>query len=109
MRTEELKDFIFLLIIMFLFNEVLFLLVQLLALDPESVIERGKEAMFQNQKLIDEAVDQSYEVALGAGLFGRCLVTKPNPHSLIFSLSLSLIIILTLVSFFFALTHSLSL
>lgn len=51
---------------------------QLLALDPRSVIEMGKISLSQKQKLIDEALEQSYEISLGNGKFGNCLATEIN-------------------------------
>ncbi|KAH9318600.1 hypothetical protein KI387_020369, partial [Taxus chinensis] len=46
---------------------------QLLALDPRSVIERGQTSLSHTQRLIDEAIEQSYEISLGNGKFGNCL------------------------------------
>jgi len=49
---------------------------QLLALDPRSVIEKGWDSLSHKQKLIDEALEQSYEISLGNGKFGNCLATE---------------------------------
>lgn len=49
---------------------------QLLNLDLESVIQRGILSLSEKQRLIDEALEQSYEIAVGGGRFGHCLV-KP--------------------------------
>ncbi|CAA6663129.1 unnamed protein product [Spirodela intermedia] len=54
---------------------------QLLALDPDFVIDHGKETMLCKQKLIQEAVDQSYGIVLGGGLFGRCLAVNVDAIS----------------------------
>ncbi|XP_042502850.1 uncharacterized protein LOC122080049 isoform X2 [Macadamia integrifolia] len=51
---------------------------QLLELDPQSVINQGMTSLSQKQKLIDEALEQSYEIALGAGLFGHCLAVNAD-------------------------------
>lgn len=47
---------------------------QLLSLDLENVIRQGMESLSEKQRLIDEALSQSYEIALGGGRFGHCLV-----------------------------------
>ncbi|KAK4743928.1 hypothetical protein SAY87_010240 [Trapa incisa] len=47
---------------------------QLLSLDLNAVIRQGMSSILQKQKLIDEALLQSYEVVLGGGDFGHCLV-----------------------------------
>ncbi|BAS80324.1 Os02g0684600, partial [Oryza sativa Japonica Group] len=49
-------------------------LLQLLELDPEEVISRGQATLSHKQKLIDECLEKSYEIALGCGRFGNCLV-----------------------------------
>ncbi|KAF8014601.1 hypothetical protein BT93_H0424 [Corymbia citriodora subsp. variegata] len=46
---------------------------QLLSLDLEAVINQGMLSLSQKQKLIDEVLDQSYEISLGNGAFGHCL------------------------------------
>ncbi|PKU61129.1 uncharacterized protein LOC110110795 isoform X1 [Dendrobium catenatum] len=50
----------------------------LMGLDPELVISHGKETLAHKQKLIDSALDQSYEIALGCGLFGHCLAVDAD-------------------------------
>lgn len=47
---------------------------QLLSLDLECLISQGIASLSEKQKLIDEALSQSYEIALGCGAFGHCLV-----------------------------------
>lgn len=47
---------------------------QLLSLDLESLISQGMASLSKKQKLIDEALNQSYEIAPGGGAFGHCLV-----------------------------------
>ncbi|MQL87108.1 hypothetical protein Taro_019641 [Colocasia esculenta] len=54
---------------------------QLLALDPELVISHGKATLSHKQKLIDEVLDQSYEIAIGGGLFGHCLAVNADAIS----------------------------
>lgn len=54
---------------------------QLLALDPELVITRGQETLSHKQKLIEEAVKNSYEISLGSGLFGHCLAVDADAVS----------------------------
>lgn len=51
---------------------------QLMDLEPELVISHGKETLAVKQKLIDLALDQSYEIALGCGLFGHCLAVDAD-------------------------------
>lgn len=51
---------------------------QLMDLDPELLISLGKETLANKQKLIDEALDQSYKIALGRGLFGHCLAVSTD-------------------------------
>lgn len=53
------------------------LILQLLSLNLESVISQGIVSLSVKQKLIDDTLDQSYEIALGVGAFGRCLVLFP--------------------------------
>ncbi|XP_010908624.1 uncharacterized protein [Elaeis guineensis] len=57
-------------------NSVLF--DQLLELDPEHVIAHGQETLSHKQRLIDEVLEQSYEIALGSGLFGHCLAVDAD-------------------------------
>ncbi|XP_078440627.1 DHHA1 domain protein [Wolffia australiana] len=54
---------------------------QLLKLDPDSVICRGKDIIHRNQRLIKDTVDRSFEVSLGAGLFGLCLAVNADGMS----------------------------
>ncbi|OAY66173.1 hypothetical protein ACMD2_16329 [Ananas comosus] len=54
---------------------------KLLALDPEHVISHGQETLSHKQKLIDEALARSYEIALGCGLFGHCLAVDADSIS----------------------------
>ena len=51
---------------------------QLLSLDLETVINEGMVSLSKKQVLIDEALEQSYEIALGGGTFGHCLVNFIN-------------------------------
>lgn len=47
---------------------------QLLSLDLENVISQGMKSLAEGQRLIDKALSQSYEIAIGGGRFGHCLV-----------------------------------
>ena len=38
------------------------------------MINEGMASLSKKQVLIDEALEQSYEIALGGGTFGNCLV-----------------------------------
>lgn len=61
------------------FNQNQSLFEELLSLDHESVINRGKESLSRKRKLIHEALDKSYEIVLGGGggeEFGRCLAVN---------------------------------
>lgn len=49
-------------------------LFQLLSLDLDSVISQGMSSLADKQKKIEEVLEQSYEIALGGGAFGNCLV-----------------------------------
>ncbi|KAH0688554.1 hypothetical protein KY284_019107 [Solanum tuberosum] len=51
---------------------------QLLALDLKSVVEQGKISLSHKQKRIDEVLEQSFEIALGAGAFGCCLAVNAD-------------------------------
>ncbi|KAL5545170.1 hypothetical protein UlMin_008954 [Ulmus minor] len=51
---------------------------QLLSLDLENVISKGMESLSAKQKLIDEALSHSYEIALGGGAFGNCLAVDAD-------------------------------
>lgn len=46
----------------------------MLDLDPELTISCGQESLSKKQRLIDEVLAQSYEIALACGEFGHCLV-----------------------------------
>lgn len=54
---------------------------QLLALDPDSVICQGQRSLLHKQKLIDDALEQSYRISLGGGLFGDCLAVNADSLS----------------------------
>ncbi|GAV83775.1 hypothetical protein CFOL_v3_27220 [Cephalotus follicularis] len=54
---------------------------QLLSLDVESVIAQGMTTLSLKQKLIQDTLDQSYEIALGGGLFGHCLAVNADTVS----------------------------
>ncbi|VVA19613.1 PREDICTED: phosphoesterase [Prunus dulcis] len=54
---------------------------QLLSLDLESLISQGMASLSKKQKLIDEALNQSYEIALGGGAFGNCLAVNADSIS----------------------------
>ncbi|AQK73595.1 hypothetical protein ZEAMMB73_Zm00001d017640 [Zea mays] len=47
---------------------------QLLELDPEHVISHGQATLLEKQRLIDDCLEKSYEISLGCGQFGSCLV-----------------------------------
>ena len=55
---------------------------QLLSLDMETMISRGIASLAHKQKLIEDALNQSYSITLGGGAFGRCLVWPLVPLSL---------------------------
>ncbi|KAJ7515893.1 hypothetical protein O6H91_22G033300 [Diphasiastrum complanatum] len=54
---------------------------QLLALDPAKLIQKGKSSLLSKQKLIDDALEKSFEVQLGCGKFGRCLGVRADKIS----------------------------
>ncbi|PIA63917.1 hypothetical protein AQUCO_00201322v1 [Aquilegia coerulea] len=54
---------------------------QLLALDPQSIISQGMASLSCKQKLINEVLDQSYEIALGTGVYGHCLAVNADSVS----------------------------
>ncbi|KAH7664565.1 DHH phosphoesterases protein [Dioscorea alata] len=54
---------------------------QLLELDPELTISRGQESLSKKQRLIDEVLAQSYEIALACGEFGHCLAVDADSIS----------------------------
>lgn len=47
---------------------------QLLSLELDSVISQGMSSLADKQKKIDEVLELSYEITLGGGAFGNCLV-----------------------------------
>ncbi|KAL8457168.1 hypothetical protein ACS0TY_035131 [Phlomoides rotata] len=51
---------------------------QLLSLDLDSVISQGMSSLAHKQRIIDEALEQSYEIALGGGSFGHCLAVNAD-------------------------------
>lgn len=62
---------------------------QLLSLDLECLISQGIASLSEKQNLIDEALSQSYEIALGCGAFGHCLVNSlsllwPNVYACVY-------------------------
>ncbi|KAH0852552.1 hypothetical protein HID58_093935 [Brassica napus] len=61
-------------------NQTLFQ--KLLSLDHESVIHRGKESLSRKHKLIQEALEQSYEIVLGGDEeFGWCLAVNADENA----------------------------
>lgn len=54
-----------------------------MTLDPELVISKGRATLSHKQKLIDDVLEQSYEISLGGGSFGYCLVCSMLSSSLI--------------------------
>uniref|UniRef100_A0A0E0K3Q1 DHHA1 domain-containing protein n=1 Tax=Oryza punctata TaxID=4537 RepID=A0A0E0K3Q1_ORYPU len=53
----------------------------LLELDPEDVISHGQATLSHKQKLIDDCLEKSYEIALGHGKFGNCLAVNADAIS----------------------------
>ncbi|XP_004515253.1 uncharacterized protein [Cicer arietinum] len=51
---------------------------QLLSLDLDSVISQGMVSLSHKQKLIDDCLSKSYEIALGNGAYGRCLAVNAD-------------------------------
>ncbi|KAL5142772.1 hypothetical protein HKD37_09G025892 [Glycine soja] len=49
---------------------------QLLSLDLDNIISKGKLSLSDKQKLIDEYLRKSYEIALGNAEFGHCLAVN---------------------------------
>jgi hypothetical protein len=45
-----------------------------LELDPDHVISRGQVTLLEKQRLIDDCLENSYEISLGCCQFGNCLV-----------------------------------
>ncbi|XP_022923825.1 uncharacterized protein LOC111431421 isoform X3 [Cucurbita moschata] len=54
---------------------------QLLSLDMETMISRGIASLAHKQKLIEDALNQSYSITLGGGAFGRCLAVDADSIS----------------------------
>lgn len=54
---------------------------QLLSLDLEYVINQGKLSLYQKQTLINEVLDQSYEIVLDDGASGHCLAVNADSIS----------------------------
>ncbi|CAN6464095.1 unnamed protein product [Victoria cruziana] len=54
---------------------------QLLSLDPSNIICQGKISLLHKQKLLDEALQSSYEISLGQGLHGNCLAVDADSIS----------------------------
>ncbi|KAI3454337.1 hypothetical protein Pfo_011000 [Paulownia fortunei] len=54
---------------------------QLLSLDLDSVISQGMSSLAHKQRIIDEVLEQSYEIALGGGAFGHCLAVNADSVS----------------------------
>lgn len=51
---------------------------QLRALDLNSIISQGLESLSHKQRLINQALEHSYEIALGGGTYGHCLAVNAN-------------------------------
>ncbi|XP_047334072.1 uncharacterized protein LOC124937765 [Impatiens glandulifera] len=51
---------------------------QLLSLDLDVVINQGMTTLSEKQKLINEVLEQSFEIELGGGSFGRCLAVHAD-------------------------------
>ncbi|XP_047167963.1 uncharacterized protein LOC124836800 isoform X3 [Vigna umbellata] len=51
---------------------------QLLSLDSNTIISRGMLSLSLKQKLIDDCLSKSYEIALGNGAFGHCLAVNAD-------------------------------
>lgn len=66
-------------------TECMFL--QLLSLDMETMIGQGMASLSHKQKLIDDALNQSYSITLGGGAFGCCLVGPLITFSIFIHLS----------------------
>lgn len=54
---------------------------QLLSLDMEDVINQGMLSLSQKQDLINEVLDQSYEIVLDGGVSGHCLAVNADSVS----------------------------
>ncbi|KAK7314731.1 hypothetical protein VNO77_33259 [Canavalia gladiata] len=51
---------------------------QLLSLDLDTVISKGKLSLSNKQKLIDDCLSKSYEISLGNGTYGHCLAVNAD-------------------------------
>ncbi|XP_020221631.2 uncharacterized protein LOC109804248 isoform X2 [Cajanus cajan] len=51
---------------------------QLLSLDLDTIISKGILSLSHKQKLIDDCLSKSYEIALGNGVFGHCLAVNAD-------------------------------
>ncbi|KAH6770520.1 DHHA1 domain protein [Perilla frutescens var. hirtella] len=51
---------------------------QLLSLDLDTVISQGMSSLADKQRMIEEVLEQSYEIALGGGAFGNCLAVNAD-------------------------------
>ncbi|KAL1357018.1 hypothetical protein HN51_009021 [Arachis hypogaea] len=51
---------------------------QLLSLDLDCVISQGMKSLSHKQKLMDDCISKSYEIALGNGAFGCCLAVDAD-------------------------------
>ncbi|XP_058755115.1 uncharacterized protein LOC131628277 [Vicia villosa] len=51
---------------------------QLLSLDLDAVISQGTVSLSHKQKLIDDCLSNSYEIALGNGAYGQCLAVNAD-------------------------------
>ncbi|XP_071703699.1 uncharacterized protein [Rutidosis leptorrhynchoides] len=54
---------------------------QLLSLDVENVINQGISSLCHKQTLINEVLDQSYEIVIDDGVSGRCLAVNADSVS----------------------------
>ncbi|KAJ7975333.1 DHHA1 domain protein [Quillaja saponaria] len=54
---------------------------QLLALDLDFLISQGMVSLSHKQRLIDDVLSQSYEIALGGGAYGRCMAVNADSVS----------------------------
>ncbi|KAK4394913.1 hypothetical protein Sango_1645600 [Sesamum angolense] len=51
---------------------------QLLSLKLDSVVSQGMSSLAHKQTIIEEVLEQSYEIALGGGAFGHCLAVNAD-------------------------------
>ncbi|KAA8542904.1 hypothetical protein F0562_024061 [Nyssa sinensis] len=64
-----------------LFQQECLKFLQLLSIDLESLISQGMVSLSHKQKLINETLEQSYEIALSGGVFGHCLAVNADSVS----------------------------